>query len=297
MQNAAERLVVLTGMSGAGKRLAARYFEDMGWRVVDNLPPRLLPNLALAGVETFRAGEGDRAPGLCVVCDVRAGQELSGLLPAAAALERGGLPPVLLFLEASDDALVRRFRETRRTHPLFLPYKGILPAIHAERALLGPIKERAGAVIDTTALSPADLRDGLLGLFGGGEERRQPLLVSVASFGFKHGLPLDADLVFDVRFLRNPHYVDDGAPLRRPPPACGGVRPGRRAHGLLSGAPVRSGGLVPAAVCRRGQGVPDGRYRLHGREAPVRGGGRKAGALLAGSGVPGADAAPRRGRL
>lgn len=199
-------LVVLTGVSGAGKQLAATYFEDMGWRVVDNLPPRLLPDLVFAGARDERAG-------LCVVCDVRAGSELAGLLPALATISEQAVAPTLLFLEASDEALVQRFKETRRTHPLFLESRGILPALHAERALLGPLKERADKVIDTTELSPTDLRATLLELFGGSEQRQHPLTVTVSSFGFKHGVPLDADLVFDVRFLRNPHYVDELRPF------------------------------------------------------------------------------------
>jgi UPF0042 nucleotide-binding protein len=191
-------LVVLTGMSGAGKQLAAKYFEDMGWRVVDNLPPRLLPGLA-ADPQVER---------LCVVCDVRSGEGLQDLLPALETLEAGEIPRTLLFLESSDAALIQRFKETRRTHPLFLGRGGIGPAIAAERDLLGRIKERADKVIDTTDLSPLDLRAQLLEHFADPDRREQPLTVTVSSFGFKHGIPLDADLVFDVRFLANPHYVD-----------------------------------------------------------------------------------------
>ena len=193
----AKQLVVLTGMSGSGKQLAAKFFEDMGWRVIDNLPPRLLPGLV--------ASESDP---LCVVCDVRAGSGINDLLPAVADVRAAEVPVTLLFLETTDEMLVQRFKETRRTHPLFLSCKGMFPAIQAERALLRPIKTAADKILDTTGLATADLRAELLDLWGDTEQRQQPLIVTVCSFGFKHGLPLDADIVFDVRFLRNPHYVD-----------------------------------------------------------------------------------------
>lgn len=206
------RIVVLTGMSGAGKALAARYFEDMRFRVVDNLPPRLLPLVAVEKRGTGQDGAegdqaGDDAP-LCLVCDVRGGR-IADLLPALDLLIENGGRPTLLFLDASDEALVQRFKETRRTHPLFLSAGGgILPAIARERELLAPIKERADLVVDTSGLAPADLRHLLLDGFAAPEHRQHPLTVTVASFGFKYGTPLDVDLLFDVRFLRNPHYVD-----------------------------------------------------------------------------------------
>ncbi|HVK02579.1 MAG TPA: RNase adapter RapZ [Armatimonadaceae bacterium] len=192
--------VVLSGMSGAGKQLAATAFEDMGFRVVDNLPPRLLP--LVAGEEY-----ADPMP-LCLVCDMRGGQ-IEELLPALErmeALER--VRPTLLFLDASDETLVQRFKETRRTHPLFLDAGGILPAMARERALLAPIKERADLVMDTTGLAPADLRQRLRDEFAAPGRRGPSLTVTIASFGFKYGTPMDADLLFDVRFLRNPHYDD-----------------------------------------------------------------------------------------
>jgi len=192
-------------MSGAGKQLAAKYFEDMGWRVVDNLPPRLLPQIV-----DEREREAGTAVPLCLVCDVRGGH-IGDLLPALQQMEDSGngVTPTLFFLEASDAVLVQRFKETRRTHPLFLQENGILPAITEERLLLAPIRERADMVLDTTGMSPAELRGLILDAYGQNDGARQhPLTVTVASFGFKHGTPLDADLVFDVRFLRNPHYVD-----------------------------------------------------------------------------------------
>ena len=196
------RVVVLTGMSGAGKQLASRCFEDMRWRVVDNLPPHLLP-LVVAGTDTS----------LCLVCDVRGGH-IADLLPAIERLRSQPLGVTLLFLDASDDELIHRFKETRRTHPLFLESQGILPAIAHERDLLAPLKERADIVLDTSGLSTRDLRARLQDAFNPvGERRLHPLTVTVESFGFKHGTPLDADLLFDVRFLRNPHYVEALQPL------------------------------------------------------------------------------------
>lgn len=183
-------VVLLTGLSGAGKGVAARIFEDMGWQVVDNLPPRLIQ----PAVES-------RPGPLCLVCDVRWGD--------VEAIERGVLESGALlrtvFLDASDDELVRRFKETRRPHPLYVEAEGILPAIRLERARLGALRASADLCIDTTSLNPGELRRIL-------RERFSPdsapfaIQVTVASFGFKHGIPLDADLVFDVRFLRNPYY-------------------------------------------------------------------------------------------
>ncbi len=200
------RLAIVSGMSGAGKQLAARYFEDMGWRVIDNLPPRLLPIVAASENSNDAASE-DAATPLCLVSDVRGGA-VDELLPALDELHAQNRALVLLFLDASDETLIQRFKETRRSHPLFSAHGGIMPAIAHERILLAPVRERADLVIDTSGLPPADLRAHLLDAFGGEERKRRPLTVTVASFGFKHGTPLDADLLFDVRFLRNPYYDD-----------------------------------------------------------------------------------------
>jgi UPF0042 nucleotide-binding protein len=190
------RDVVLTGMSGSGKQLVARCFEDLSWRVIDNLPARLLTDVLESG--TARQ---------CLVCDVRGG-EIETLAPTLERLADDGRAPVLLFLDSSDEELVKRFKETRRPHPLFLDAGGILPAITAERALLADLKGRADIVVDTTDLSPPDLRTLIADRFSPPEQRRHPITVTVASFGFKHGTPLDADLLFDVRFLNNPYYVE-----------------------------------------------------------------------------------------
>ena len=203
------QLVVITGMSGAGKASAAKVFEDMAYTVVDNLPPTLLPEL----VEKCHA-VGTQPPGerLAVVIDARSGSFLLGLEPALALVREAGVRPTVLFLDASDGVLVQRFKETRRKHPLFEDQGGILGSIRAERSLLEDIKEGADKVVDTSDMGAHELRSLLLAEFAPAQDKNQGLVVTVNSFGFKYGLPLDADLVFDVRFLINPHYVDDLRP-------------------------------------------------------------------------------------
>jgi len=203
------QLVVITGMSGAGKASAAKVFEDMAYTVVDNLPPILLPEL----VEKCQAA-GAQPPGerLAVVIDARSGSFLVGLEPALALARQAGVRPVVLFLDASDGVLIQRFKETRRKHPLFEDQGGILGSIRAERALLEDIKEGSDKVVDTSDMGAHELRSLLLSEFAPAQDKNQGLIVTVNSFGFKYGLPLDADLVFDVRFLVNPHYVDDLRP-------------------------------------------------------------------------------------
>lgn len=203
------QLVIITGMSGAGKALAAKAFEDMGYTVVDNLPPVLLPELVDKCL-----GVGEQPPGqrLAVVVDARAGAFFAGLTPAIQLINQHNIKPIMLFLDASDAVLVQRFKETRRRHPLFEASGGILEGIRAERALLESTKEDADKTIDTTELTPMQLREALLGEFALLPDKNQGLTVTVTSFGFKYGLPLDADLVFDVRFLINPHYVDNLRP-------------------------------------------------------------------------------------
>jgi UPF0042 nucleotide-binding protein len=196
---ARRRFVLLTGISGSGKSLALRVFEDLGYYCVDNLPPMLLSRLAEMGDELDR----DIA---CVV-DVRAGEGLEHLEPAIKALCERDVEVTILFLDASDPILVNRFKETRRKHPLKLGSGGILPLINRERELLTDLKARAHKTIDTTDHSPRTLGQLLVDLFGAHSGPQAGLIITVVSFGFKYGLPMDADLVFDVRFLANPHYV------------------------------------------------------------------------------------------
>lgn len=202
------RFVIITGPSGAGKTLALNSFEDAGYYAVDNLPPRLLPALA-----DYCQGEGlDRC---AAVSDTRSGGAFDELSSVIGKLGRTGYDVELLYLDASDEALVRRFKETRRPHPLLPPPEqgfaaaSIVDAIAAERALLQRARAIADRVLDTSALTPGQLRDAIQNGYNSGA--RTGLVVTVTSFGFKHGIPMDADLVFDVRFLRNPHYVP---PLR-----------------------------------------------------------------------------------
>jgi UPF0042 nucleotide-binding protein len=204
------QLVLLTGLSGAGKATAAKVFEDLAYTVTDNLLPPLLPELVDKCL-----GVGDQPPGkrLAVVADARSGAFFVGLEPALELVRARGVRPIILFLDASDAVLVQRFKETRRRHPLYDEHGGILGSLRAERALLDGIRERADRVIDTSDLSVGALREMLTADFALDRDKNQGLTITVASFGFKYGLPLDADLVFDVRFLINPHYVDDLRPL------------------------------------------------------------------------------------
>lgn len=198
-------LTVITGMSGAGKSQAMGVFEDAGWFVVDNLPPRLLPELA-----SLVTGDVDRA---AVVCDIRGGEFFDDLPAQLDALEQArGVQPRLLFLEASDAVLLNRFRETRRRHPLAAHGGALSDGISRERARLAAVRERADVVIDTSQLNIWDLRRKVAESMMETADRPR-MQVLVQSFGFKYGAPVDADLVFDVRFIENPHYNPLFAPL------------------------------------------------------------------------------------
>lgn len=185
-------LVLLTGMSGAGKSLAASVFEDIGWTVIDNLPAAWMQ---LLGPVIDRP--------LCIICDTRGGD----LIGVHDALAKWTVRPTVVFLDATDEVLVRRFKETRRSHPMFTVSGGVIPAIVAERQALSSLKADADVIIDTTVLTALQLRHALRQRFSLEQASDTSLIVSVVSFGFKHGSPLDADLVFDVRFLQNPFYV------------------------------------------------------------------------------------------
>ena len=196
-------LTIITGMSGAGKSQAIGAFEDAGWFCVDNLPPGLLP--ALADLILL---EGSRVEQAAVVCDVRGGVWFKELEPVLERVEAArGLRPRLVFLEASDETLLDRFRETRRRHPLS-PAGAVSDGIVQEREQLADVRGRADVVIDTTGLSIWDLRRTVAETLMSPDGRPR-LHVQFVSFGYKHGVPRDADLLFDVRFLRNPHYIPE----------------------------------------------------------------------------------------
>ncbi len=198
-------LVVITGHSGAGKSEAIAAFEDGGYFCVDNLPPRMIAGLG----ELFRH-EGSGVERAAVVSDVRGGEYFAGLLQVLDDLESEGLRPMVLFLDAGDEILLDRYKETRRRHPL-APEGRIVEGIRAERELLAPLRERADKVIDTSDLTGAELRRQITEELLGQEETGK-LALTLLTFGFKNGPPRDADLTLDVRFLPNPHYVDELRP-------------------------------------------------------------------------------------
>jgi len=198
------RLVIVTGLSGAGKTQALRSLEDLGFFCVDNLPPALIPKFGELLAQT--AGRINNA---ALVVDIRGGEFFDTLFEVLADLDHQNVRYEILFLDASDEALVRRFKETRRRHPLSTE---ILAGIQKERQRLSELKGRAHKIIDTSDLTNRQLKDELAGVFGS-DPCTGGLLITVVSFGFKYGVPLDADLVMDVRFLPNPHYVPELKPF------------------------------------------------------------------------------------
>jgi UPF0042 nucleotide-binding protein len=200
-------LVLITGLSGSGKSTVAKCFEDLGFYCVDNLP---LPLLRQFLHDPFAQVEGHRR--IAVVTDVRAPGFAREFPPLVAELDRAQIHPTLLFLEASEDALVRRFSETRRPHPLAVD-RGAIEGIRQEREMLADVKGAADIVLDTSDWSIHEARDEVYRAFAAAPGEEPSLAVSLVSFGFKHGIPSGADLLFDARFLANPHFVPELRPL------------------------------------------------------------------------------------
>ncbi|WP_303646042.1 RNase adapter RapZ [Candidatus Solincola tengchongensis] len=195
-------ITIITGLSGAGKSVAIKSLEDLGYFCVDNFPPSLL----LKMVELCSQGASSLDK-LAAVIDVRGGEFFRDLNHALEELDRGNIPYQIIFLEADDDTLVRRFKETRRAHPLHSE-GGILESIAKERDLLQGLRARAHVVIDTSRSSVHQLREQIMNRYQA-PEAAESLEMSLISFGYKYGLPLDADMVFDLRFLPNPFWIDE----------------------------------------------------------------------------------------
>ena len=197
-----QHVVLLSGLSGGGKTAAAKLFEDLGYTVVDNLPGELLPELA-----ELVSDEPERFDKVAIVLDVRSGDAPVAFSAMRGALEGRGIRPQVFFLEARDEVLIRRFSETRHRHPL-ADQRGIASSIAEERRLLDPVRSDADVVIDTSDLSLRELRERIFARLGDASDPDR-LAIQLISFGFKYGVPLEADLVFDVRFMQNPYYIDE----------------------------------------------------------------------------------------
>lgn len=194
-------ILIISGLSGGGKSKAASFLEDIGYYIVDNLPAEMMVKFA-----DFCAASSGRYDRVALVYDVRAGEPFNLLIDTLERLKVSGVKCRMLFLEASTQTIINRYKETRRIHPLSGKGLNIEQAIAAEREMMQPVRDHADFIINSTSFSTAKLRSELLNLFGE-QGDRTGLNVNVLSFGFKHGLPIEADLVFDVRFMPNPYYV------------------------------------------------------------------------------------------
>ncbi len=197
-----QHIVILSGLSGAGKTAATKLFEDLGYLCVDNLPGELLPELA-----ELVSDDRERFDKTAIVLDVRAGDAVLALAAMRGALEGRGLSPQVFFLEARDEVLIRRFSETRHRHPL-ADQRGIASSITEERRRLDPIRDEADVILDTSDLSLRELREKLFAHLADTPDPER-LSIQLISFGYKYGVPLEADLVFDVRFMQNPFYIEE----------------------------------------------------------------------------------------
>ena len=197
--------IIISGMSGAGKSSAAAFLEDLGFYCVDNLPVALIPSFA--GICLAGAGTGKYSR-VALVTDIRGGQTFDELFQTLDSLKELDLEYQLLYIEASDEAIINRYKETRHSHPLCRQGYSLTEAVQLERIALEPVRHRATHILNSTGLTLSKFRGELLRLFGMGTPN-ESISISVTSFGFKHGIPRDADLVFDARFLPNPYYIPE----------------------------------------------------------------------------------------
>jgi RNase adapter protein RapZ len=197
------RFVIVTGLSGAGKTQAIRSLEDLGYFCVDNLPPTLIPKFAEACFQTD--GKIDK---IALVIDIRGGLFFDDLFNSLIFLKDQGFKYEILFLDATDEVLIKRYKESRRKHPL-APDGRTITGITLEKNRLKEVKDRADNIINTSKFSSRELREEINRIYGEAGQIESQLIISVVSFGFKYGVPLDSDLVFDVRFLPNPFYIPD----------------------------------------------------------------------------------------
>ncbi len=197
--------LIITGMSGAGKSLCVKYFEDIGYFCVDNLPPSLIPKFA----EVTAQGKSNIEK-IALIVDIRGGAMFLDLMPALQTLSELNIQYKILFLDAVDAVLIKRFKETRRMHPLSQDGR-VADGIEEEKRILQPVKDKADYIIDTSNLIPRQLKEEIVNLFVEGKTYKR-LVVSIESFGFKYGIPMDSDLVFDVRFIPNPYYIPELKP-------------------------------------------------------------------------------------
>ncbi len=195
------KFIVITGISGAGKSLVAKHLEDAGFFCIDNLPPLLIPKIAEICSQSYK-----KLDKIAVVIDIRGGELLNDLLPSLEALTGDGHTYRMFFLEATDKVVVKRYKESRRAHPLAQEGR-LARGIAEERRVLQKIKDRADFVIDTSNLSPKQLKEAITGIIGQ-ESSFKGLIINIISFGFKYGIPIECDLIFDVRFIPNPYYIE-----------------------------------------------------------------------------------------
>ncbi len=196
--------IIVSGLSGAGKSTVMSILEDCGFFCVDNLPPVLIPKFA----ELCMVGSGAYER-VAMVCDIRGGKNFDGLFESLEALTAMQFDYQILFVEADTETIIKRYKETRRIHPMMKKGLSLVQAVEAERQLMEPVRDRAEFIIKTTTLSTKKLRDEVVALFLPDQNRQEEISISVMSFGFKYGVPMEADMMFDVRFLPNPFYVEN----------------------------------------------------------------------------------------